>query len=93
MLLHFLDLSHLPERDPIREYESLNRELALFAEDLAGKPQIVVVNKIDLPVVKEALPAVLNYFGERDTRVFPISSVTGEGIPSLLDEIAKKLWG
>src|SRR5512144_733302 len=51
ILLHMLDLSWIPDRDPIDEYQGLNRELALFNPELAAKRQIVVVNKIDLPVV------------------------------------------
>ncbi|HET6418872.1 MAG TPA: GTPase ObgE [Geobacteraceae bacterium] len=92
LLLHFLDLSHMPERDPIREYEALNRELLLFNEELAEKRQIVVVNKIDLPDVRERLPEILSYFKGLDIRVFPISAITGEGIEALIDEIAAKLW-
>ena len=92
LLLHFIDLSHGPERDPIREYEALNRELVLFNEEMANKRQIVVVNKIDLPDVKDRLPEILPYFTSRDIRVFPISAVTGEGVETLIDEIAGKLW-
>ncbi|MRR37670.1 GTPase ObgE, partial [bacterium] len=93
ILLHLIDLSWIPDRDPIREYETLNRELALFSPELADKEQIAVINKIDLPVVRENLPAVLAWFQERDITAFPISAATGEGIPSLLDEIARRLWG
>jgi GTPase len=92
-LLHLLDLSWMPERDPIAEYEALNRELALFDPELAGKRQTVVINKIDLPNVQENLAQVLPYFQEKGIKVFPISAATGEGIPELLDDIAFNLWG
>lgn len=93
LLLHIVDLSFMPERDPLRDYETLNRELALFDEQLAEKPQIVVVNKIDLPHVRENLENVVSRFAELGVRLFPVSAVTGEGIPALLDEIAGRLWG
>lgn len=93
LLLHVLDISWMPERDPIREYEAINQELRLFNPELAEKKQIIVINKIDLPQVKENLPKVLPYYAERGLKVFPISAVTGEGIPPLLDEIARNLWG
>jgi GTP-binding protein len=93
ILLHLLDISWMPERDPIREYEAINRELALFNPELAAKKQIVVVNKIDLPQAREKLPELLPWFAERGLKVFAISAVTGEGIPPLLDEIARQLWG
>jgi len=92
LLLHMLDLSWMPDRDPIREYEALNRELALFNAELAQKRQIVVINKLDLSNVRENLSQVLPYFEERGLKVFPISAATGEGIPPLLDEIAGYLW-
>jgi GTP-binding protein len=93
ILLHMLDLSWIPERDPVREYEALNRELRLFNPELADKRQIIVINKIDLPHVREHLPQVTPWFTERGLSVFPISAATGEGIPQLLDEIARHLWG
>ena len=93
LLLHILDLSWMPDRDPIREYQAINRELELFNPELAKKSQIIVVNKMDLPVVQENLPHVLPWFAERKLSVFPISAATGEGIAPLLDEIARNLWG
>ncbi len=92
-LLHILDLAWMPDRDPIREFEALNRELTLFSEELGRKKQIVVVNKIDLPHVGENLEEILPWFRERGIRLFPISAATGEGIEPLLDEIARNLWG
>ena len=92
-LLHLLDLSWMPDRDPIAEYEALNRELALFDPELAEKRQTVVINKIDLPHVRVNLAEILPYFVEKGIKVFPISAATGEGIPELLDDIAFNLWG
>jgi len=93
ILVHMLDISLMPERDPVREYGAINRELALFNHELAGKRQIIVINKIDLTEVRENLPKVAPWFEERGLKLFPISAVTGEGIPPLLDEIARQLWG
>ena len=93
LLLHMLDLSWMPERDPIHEYEMINRELGSFSSDLAEKRQIIVFNKIDLPQVRENMEQLLPWFEERNLKVFAVSAVTGEGIPALLDEIARHLWG
>ncbi|MFH1028141.1 MAG: GTPase ObgE, partial [Pseudomonadota bacterium] len=49
ILLHLVDISWMPERDPLAEYEAVNRELALFSAELAEKAQAVVITKIDLP--------------------------------------------
>jgi GTP-binding protein len=92
LLLHILDPCRTHDSDPIKDYETLNSELAKFDEGLAGRPQIVVVNKVDLPDVRELMTVMLPYFEERGMPVFPISAVTGEGIPELLDEVAKHIW-
>jgi len=93
LLLHILDISWMPERDPVRDYKAINHELKMFNPELADKRQIIVINKLDLPVVRENLPLVLPWFVERGLKVFAISAATGEGIPLLLDEIARSLWG
>jgi GTP-binding protein len=92
ILLHLLDPTRTHDSDPIRDYETLNRELALFDPELAQKPQIVVINKLDLTDVRDLLSTVEEYFQEKQIPVFPISAVTGEGIPALLDEIARVIW-
>jgi len=93
ILLHLVDISWMPDRDPIAEYEAVNRELALFSAELANKEQAVVITKIDLPQTQERLPEITAWFEGKGVKVFPISSATGEGIEALLDEIARRLWG
>lgn len=93
ILLHLVDISWMPERDPLAEYEAVNRELALFSSELADKEQAVVITKIDLPQTREKLAEITAWFEGRGVKVFPISSATGEGIGELLDEIARRLWG
>ena len=93
ILLHLVDISWMPERDPRAEYESINNELALFSPELAQKGQIVVITKTDIPRTKEELPAIKSWFESKGVTVFPISSATGEGVELLLDEIARCLWG
>lgn len=93
ILLHLVDISWMPERDPLAEYEAVTRELAMFSDELAAKEQIVVITKTDLPQTRERLPEIREWFETRGIRVFPISSATGEGTSELLDEIARRLWG
>ena len=92
ILLHLLDPCRTHDSDPLKDYETLNRELALFDPELAEKPQIIVINKLDLPDVQALLPEIVPYFEKLGLKVFPVSAVTGEGIPALLDEIAKVIW-
>lgn len=93
ILLHLVDISWMPERDPLAEYMSINQELALFSPELAAKEQVVVITKLDLPQTKTELPAIQCWFEGKGVKVFPISSATGEGVDILLDEIARRLWG
>jgi GTP-binding protein len=93
ILLHLVDISWMPERDPLAEFESINHELALFSTELAAKEQVVVITKIDLPQTQEKLPGIKALFKKRGIKVFPISSATGKGVGALLDEIARRLWG
>lgn len=92
ILLHLLDPCRTHDSNPLDDYETLNRELALFNPELSEKPQIIVINKIDLPDVQALLPEIVPYFNKLGLKVFPVSAVTGEGIPPLLDEIAGKIW-
>jgi GTP-binding protein len=91
LLLHVLDLSALNSRDPLDDYRVLNRELALFDPDLARKPQLVALNKIDAPEAREKLPRVQSYFKKIKKTAYPISGLTGEGLPELLGALAKRL--
>jgi GTP-binding protein len=92
ILLHLVDISWLPDRDPRAEYDAINHELSLFSPELAAKEQVVVITKLDLPKTREELPAMTAWFADKGVAVFPVSSATGEGIEQLLDEIARRLW-
>ncbi|GFE62690.1 GTPase ObgE [Geobacter sp. AOG2] len=92
ILLHLVDISWMPDRDPLEEYEAVCRELALFSPELGAKEQVVVITKTDLPQTQERLAEIKNWFEDRKIKVFPISSATGEGVEALLDEIARRLW-
>ena len=48
LLLHVIDVSGSEGRNPVEDYEKINRELKKFSEKLANKKQIVVANKIDI---------------------------------------------
>ena len=56
LILHVVDVTGgLEGRDPVHDYEVINRELELYAEDLAKRPRIVVANKVDMPGVEDNL--------------------------------------
>lgn len=92
LLLHLLDLSDLSQRDPVADYRTLNKELSLFDPALAEKPQIVALNKIDTPEAKQKLAKVRGYFRRIKKEVYPISALTGEGLPELLGSLSRHLF-
>lgn len=91
LLLHLLDLAAPPPRDPVADYETLNRELALFDPALARKPQVVALSKTDVPGAGEKLPRLRAHFRRLGREVFPISALTGEGLRPLLGELLREL--
>lgn len=93
ILLHIIDISKDPLTRAWDDFETINNELASFSSAVREKPQIVVINKIDLTVTRERLKEQVNIFSDRDIRVFPISAVTGEGIKELMKEIVRRLDG
>ncbi len=90
LLVHLLDIS-LPDRDPLADLETVNRELVRHRAQLAELPQIIVLNKIDLPDAKDALSRLLGRFRRHGQEVFPISAVTGEGVDALVNAVAARL--
>ncbi|HEY0715041.1 MAG TPA: GTPase ObgE, partial [Polyangia bacterium] len=49
VLVHLLEVAPDPDRTPLKDYEAIRRELRLFDPGLAERPEIVVLNKVDLP--------------------------------------------
>ena len=70
--------------DPIAEFDAINEELALFSAELPNKPQVVALNKMDLPQAQARWPVVEKAMRERGLPVFAVSAVTGEGTRQLL---------
>jgi GTP-binding protein len=91
LLLHLLDMSEIPKRDPITDYEVLNQEMSLFDPGLSQKPQMVALNKMDTPEAVSRLPAVRSYFRKSKIKVYPVSALTGEGLPALLAALVRQL--
>jgi GTP-binding protein len=88
LLVHVLDGM---AGDPLHNYDTINRELEAFSEHLAAKPQIVVLNKMDLPDVRELMPLLREMLAERDIELHAISAATGEGVRDLLWEVSRQL--
>ena len=90
LLVHLLDAS-AAGRTPLRDYEAMNRELALYDPELAARPQLVVLNKIDLPEVRKRIKRIAGPFARRGIPLAAISAATGEGTAELLESIWRAL--
>lgn len=88
LLVHLLDGS---SPDPVRDLEVINRELEEYDPELAEKPQVVAFNKMDLPEVREAWPAVRERLEALGLESLDVSAATGEGVRELLELIARRL--
>jgi len=85
VLVHIVDLF---SGDPVGAYRQVRAELVAYGHGLEERPEIVVANKIDIgspgELLKELSAAV-------DREVVPISGVTGEGLPRLVQAIVERL--
>ena len=88
ILIHVIDgTSASPAEDMIR----VNTELSLFDSALAQKPQLVVVNKIDLPQVQARLAQIKAALTAVGSKALFISAATKEGVAELMAETTKML--
>jgi GTPase len=87
LLVHLLEVSGDPARSPLRDYQALRRELALYDPGLAARPEIVALNKGDLPDTRKHAARLRQAFVRRGLPFFVISAATGEGVPPLLEAI------
>ncbi len=93
LLLHVLDLDPQSGRDPLDDLRVLDEELARYSESLAARPQIIVLNKIDLPEAAPRREAVERFCASRGLPVMPISAATGRGLTELMNAVAGALEG
>jgi GTP-binding protein len=93
LLVHLLDIAGEPSRNPSKDFDALNSELDAYHPSLREKVQIVVLNKIDLPAVRERAAEVKKQFEEMGHRFHAISGKTGEGVQELIESISRALEG
>jgi GTP-binding protein len=96
VLVHIVDVSSMSGRDPVEDFEVIRNELTQFegtgedaTESLASKPQIAVANKIDALDDPKRLESLKKHLKKRKIALYPISAVTGEGLPELLEVMWK----
>ena len=91
VLVHLVDVSGASGRDPVEDYDTINDELRQFDAAVAGKPQIVVANKIDAVDDTAAVERLEQHVRTQGHAVLRISGVTGEGLEALLEMVWTQL--
>lgn len=90
LLVHIVDASGSEGRDPIEDFETINRELEKFNPELAKRPMIVAGNKLDM-AEDEQLERFENYIKEKGYEYFPIIAPIKHGVDELINCVTEKL--
>ncbi len=88
VLIHLLEISGEPGRDPWRDYQTIRNELTRFSPQLAARPELVVLGKGDVTEVAEQHRHFSQQFSEHQIELHLISGVSGVG----LRELYEKVW-
>jgi GTP-binding protein len=88
VLVHLIDGS---AQEPVNDMVMINTELSLYDPLVGRKPQIVAVNKIDLPEVKARMAELRRFFKQSGIEPLFVSALTGEGMDQLLTELDRVL--
>jgi GTPase len=91
LLVHLVDVSPASGRDPVEDFETVQRELASFSELLVEKPMIVVASKMDIAQDPERVEALRRHAAKQGFSFFEISSATGQGIEKLKFGMAERV--
>ena len=90
LLLHVIDISGSEGRDPIEDFEKINKELSVFSEELSKRPQIIVGNKSDL-IDEEEIERIKSHFEKKGYAFFPVMAAIAEGTRELINYVAGEL--
>lgn len=90
VIVHIIDMAAVEGRDPYDDYLTINKELEEYDYKLMSRPQIIVANKMDMPGSEDNYNKFTSEIGEGKA-VYPISTITKEGVRDLLFAIANLL--
>jgi GTPase len=90
LLVHLVDASAIDPDRPLAAYTAVNSELAAYSADLAAKPQLIALSKLDLTGAAERARAFRTALKKR-VKIHLISSATGKGVAELVADVARRL--
>lgn len=86
ILLHVVDASGSYEgRDPVEDFDTINRELEQYAPELLERPMVLIANKIDMPEAAGNVGRLRSLAEERDIPFFAVSAATRTGVDDLVN--------
>jgi len=85
ILLHLIDVSSIDPANPLESFRTINKELTMYSKSLVEKPQILVLNKLDLPDAEKK--AEIFRSALKNEKVVAISALTGTGIDRLIPQV------
>lgn len=88
LLIHVIDGT---SEDPLGDLKVVRREIGEYSAELLDKPRLIAYNKIDLPEARARLGGVRTALSRESLGVYPISGVTNEGVPELMNAAAALL--
>lgn len=89
LLVHLIDATTIEEQDPLQAYRTINHELAMYSQTLAEKPQLVVLNKLDVTGSDQLADRFCQALPDR--AVLRISAAAHKGLDSLIIQIRQHL--
>ncbi len=91
VLLYLVSVDPAPGRSLMSDLETLQRELERFDPELAKRPALIAASKLDLPEVRQALPAFRREMRGRGQDVMAFSAVARRGLKPLLHALEELL--
>jgi GTP-binding protein len=89
ILVHLVEPMPMDQSDPIGNYKAIRKELEEYSDELAKRPEILVVTKSELPNANEVRDALAELVGREDVMI--VSAVTGQGLNQLVTRISELL--
>lgn len=89
LLVHLIDATAIEEKDPLQAYRTINHELTMYSQTLAEKPQLVVLNKLDVTGSDQLADCFCQALPDRG--VLRISAAAHKGLDSLIIHIRQHL--
>ncbi|MBR4578975.1 MAG: GTPase ObgE [Oscillospiraceae bacterium] len=92
LLIHVVDVSGCEGRDPVEDFDAIEKELAEYSPELSARPRIVAANKCDiLPEGSDNLERLHQRVREKGWELLPISAATTAGTKELMNRCAAEL--